>query len=79
MRKISEMYKRSGGTAWEHKCKECKSLKKYKKDIKCALYPETAKWSENYIACKFYVNREMAHDLGFEQLNIFDMMEMEED
>lgn len=79
MRKISEMYERSGGTSWEHKCKECRSLLGCKKDKICIRYPEKANWNEDYIACKFYEDREKACELKFKQLNIFNMMEMEGD
>lgn len=72
MRKISEMYRRSGGTRWEHHCRECAWLKKTGKNIECAQYPEHIPWKENYIACKFY--GEKGDSSGDGQLNIFDLM-----
>ena len=53
MRKISEMYKRSGGTSWEHKCEECENYISGKKPV-CTLYPEERIWKKEYIACRFF-------------------------
>lgn len=71
MRKISEMYERSGGTSWEHKCKECRSLLTCKKDKICIKHPKKANWNENYIACKFFRRKTKEH-AG--QMNIFDYL-----
>lgn len=66
------MYRRSGGTMWEHHCCECAWLKKSGKNIECAQYPEHIPWKENYIACKFYGEKSAYSKDG--QLNIFDFM-----
>lgn len=57
MRKISEMYKLSGGTDYRHTCYECNNCKKQKSRYTCSLYVEhggDAPWMPSYIACKFY-------------------------
>lgn len=53
MRKISEMYKRSGGTSWEHRCGECGNYV-HGKNSACTLYPEECSWKEEYTACRFF-------------------------
>ena len=63
MRKISEMYQRSGGSAYQHTCGECQNLKERKRGsktvYKCDLYhyqEETpySDWKKTYIACKYF-------------------------
>ena len=63
MRKISEMYKRSGGTSCQHICQECKNLEGKKNGsrtvYKCNLYgykmdSHESDWKPGYIACKFF-------------------------
>lgn len=53
MRKISEMYKQSGGTSWKHKCGECGNYISSKMPV-CALYPGESSWKEGYTACRFF-------------------------
>lgn len=63
MRKISEMYRRSGGSAYRHTCGECKNLRREKRGsrvvYKCELYQyqmdrRTSDWKPSYVACKFF-------------------------
>lgn len=68
MRTISEMYKRSGGTAYQHTCSECRFFRDGKKG-KCLLYGGDQDWYGRYIACKF-INSE--NDMPYGQMNIFD-------
>lgn len=69
MRKISEMYQRSGGAVWFHKCFECKYYRCGKRPI-CAIRG-FALWKPDYIACKFW---ESAEDEIDGQLSIFDVL-----
>ena len=55
MRAISEMYRQSGGTAWEHYCRECKQFRTVKKHSYCLKHPEKEReWKGTYVACKFF-------------------------
>lgn len=71
MRRISEMYKRSGGTRYEHQCREC-SMFKIGKKCKCLNYELDAEWNSNWTACKFFVEDENEEIKG--QMNIFDFV-----
>lgn len=71
MRKISEMYKRSGGTSYMHNCSECRYFKD-EKIPRCVNYELDAVWNGNWIACKFYDYEEENQLEG--QMNIFDLM-----
>lgn len=68
MRTISELYKRSGGTAYQHTCSECRFFRDGKRG-KCLLYGSNRDWYGRYIACKF-INSE--NDMPDGQMNIFD-------
>lgn len=70
MRKISEMYKRSGGTAYQHTCSDCRFFRDGKHP-QCLQYELEIDWNPNYIACKFY-NLEESQIDG--QVNIFDLL-----
>lgn len=70
MRKISEMYKRSGGTAYQHKCSECQFYRNEKKG-KCLMYGSDQDWNGEFIACKFY---NFEDDTLEGQMNIFDFV-----
>lgn len=58
MKKISEMYRISGGTDYRHTCFECRNcLRKKQNRYKCRLYEEAggnSDWKPSYIACKFF-------------------------
>lgn len=62
MRKISAMYKYSGGTDYRHTCYECKNCIKVGKGnksvYKCLAYGNTSStatdWKISYIACKHF-------------------------
>lgn len=62
MRKISAMYKWSGGTDYAHTCHECKNcvkmVKASKNIYKCLVYgntnSEASDWKASYIACKHF-------------------------
>lgn len=71
MRRISEMYKRSGGTKYEHQCKEC-SMFKIGKRCKCLNYKLDVDWNPNWTACKFFTKDEIEEIHG--QMNIFDFV-----
>lgn len=62
------MYRRSGGTAYQHNCSECRFFRDGKKS-KCLLYGESRDWKGRFIACK-YINLE--DDMLEGQMNIFD-------
>lgn len=70
MRKISEMYKRSGGTAYQHKCAECRFYR-YEKKGKCLMHSIDRDWNGEFIACKFY---NLEDDMIDGQMNIFDFV-----
>ena len=70
MRKISEMYKRSGGTAYQHTCSECRFFRGGKHP-QCLQYELEIDWKPDYIACKFYNLEEIQID---GQVNIFDLL-----
>lgn len=70
MRKISEMYKRSGGTAYQHACADCQFFREGKSP-RCLQYELETTWKPDYIACKFYNLEETQID---GQLNIFDLL-----
>lgn len=69
MRKISEMYRRSGGTRWNHKCMDCEYFRDGKRPI-CIMRGD-ALWKKTYIACKFWKSNESEID---GQLSIFDVL-----
>lgn len=62
MTKIQMIYKWSGGTSWQHTCKECKNLVRVsvgKRAVhKCLVYGNTAStatdWRVSYTACKHF-------------------------
>lgn len=58
MKKISEMYRISGGVDYRHTCFECRNCRNIKQNrYKCRLYEEaggTGDWKPSYIACKFF-------------------------
>lgn len=62
MRKISAMYRWSGGTDYRHTCYECSLCVRRKRGnrivSKCLAYGDTASqasdWKESYIACKHF-------------------------
>nr|DAD89047.1 MAG TPA: hypothetical protein [Siphoviridae sp. ctv0N24] len=62
------MYRRSGGTVYQHNCSECRFFRDGKKS-KCLLYGESRDWQGKFIACK-YINLE--DDMPEGQMNIFD-------
>ena len=70
MRTISEMYKRSGGTAYQHNCSECRFYRDGKRE-KCLMYGGDRDWNGNFIACKFF---NLEDDMPEGQMNIFDYM-----
>ena len=72
MRRISEMYKRSGGTAYQHTCSECRFFRESKQP-RCLQYELDVDWNPDYISCKFY-NLEESQIDG--QVNIFDLLRM---
>lgn len=90
MKKISEMYRLSGGTDYRHTCSECFNCRKEKTQHICKLYMEgggKGSWKPYFIACKFfnmphlpeYMKASMGQqdqlpDLG-EQMDIFDFIE----
>ena len=65
------MYKRSGGTAYQHTCSECRFLSVVGKHPRCLQYELEIDWNPDYIACKFY-NLEKSLIDG--QVNIFDLL-----
>lgn len=71
MRRISEMYKRSGGTNYEHQCFECMMFKNVKR-CKCLNYELDADWNPKWTACKFFTKDEIEEIQG--QMNIFDFV-----
>ena len=70
MRKISEMYKQSGGTVYQHTCSDCRFFYG-DKHPRCLQYELEIDWNPDYIACKFY-NLEESQIDG--QGNIFDLL-----
>lgn len=72
MRKVSEMYRRSGGTCWQHTCSECADYIFGKKYGKCRNYELDAPWNPNFIACKFFTVEHEEELKG--QMNIFDFV-----
>ena len=64
MMRIGEMYRRSGGSTWNHNCEECNFFKPKRvvklyggKEIKlgrCTRYKEEVPWKSNYVACKYF-------------------------
>lgn len=82
MRKISEMYQRSGGTSFQHECGECCHYSKTVKVATCELHGQEppAPWKENYIACKFFADGSeppLKNEREFSpgQLSIFDFIQ----
>lgn len=85
MRRISEMYKRSGGTNYEHVCGECNHFKcvklnKVRQSI-CDIHgDEKVEWKKTYIACKFYNIKHLkscdahASSTEWQQISISDFM-----
>lgn len=70
MRRISEMYKRSGGTLYQHNCSDCRFFRNGK-EPRCLQYEIEVTWRPDYIACKF-CNQEESEIDG--QMNIFDLL-----
>ena len=68
MRTISELYKSSGGTAYQHKCAECRFYRDGKRG-KCLMYGGDRDWHGKFIACKFF---NLEDDMPEGQMNIFD-------
>lgn len=71
MRKISEMYRRSGGTSYHHICSECVSFISGKHSV-CKNYGAEVPWKGNYPACKFYNLEDNEQLTG--QMDIFDLL-----
>lgn len=71
MRRISEMYQRSGGTSYEHQCSEC-TLFMIGKRCRCRNYELDVDWNPNWTACKFFTKDEIEEIQG--QMNIFDFV-----
>ena len=71
MRRISEMYQRSGGTSYEHQCSEC-TLFMVGKRCRCRNYELDVDWNPNWTACKFFTKDEIEEIQG--QMNIFDFV-----
>ena len=71
MRRISEMYKRSGGTSYQHQCSECTSFM-VGKHCRCLNYELNTDWNPNWTACKFFTKDEIEEIQG--QMNIFDFV-----
>ena len=67
MRRISEMYKRSGGTNYEHQCFECTMFKNAKR-CKCLNYELDADWNPNWTACKFFTKD--GKEIDIEQIEL---------
>ena len=72
MRTISEMYRRSGGTCWTHKCSECAEYSVHKKQEKCGAYPGEAPWKGSFVACKFFRSEKEVRSNS--QMSIFDFI-----
>ena len=53
MRKISEMYMRSGGTNYQCRCRDCVWLITQGREYRCQKHGEDVPRKEDYIACKF--------------------------
>lgn len=71
MRRISEMYKRSGGTSYQHQCSECAAFMGGK-HCRCRNYELNTDWNPNWTACKFFTKDEIEEIHG--QMNIFDFV-----
>lgn len=71
MMKIAEMYKRSGGTDYTHRCSECRSFLQGKKAT-CLKYPGEIQWKGTYTACRFFETEDEEQLRG--QMNIFDLL-----
>lgn len=69
MRKISEMYERSGGASWKHVCKDCQYYQNRKIPI-CIMHGDDL-WNPKYVACKFWSRKEKKN---YKQLSIFDFL-----
>lgn len=57
MKKISEMYRLSGGSDYQHTCSECISCRKEKNVHRCRLYEEAGgkgPWKPYFISCQFF-------------------------
>lgn len=62
MTRNQAMYKWSGGTCWQHICRECKNLIRVeagkRKIYKCLVYGNTASvatdWKASYMACRHF-------------------------
>lgn len=57
MRKISEMYRLSGGTVPGRICRDCGNCRKEKNGYRCRLYEEgggNGAWKEYFVACRFF-------------------------
>lgn len=78
MRKISEMYRRSGGTSYQHECGGCSHYSKTAKMGTCALHglEPPAPWKESFIACKFFTDgsEPSVEETSGQQLSIFDIL-----
>lgn len=71
MRRISEMYRRSGGCNYHHTCAECRYYRQRKKEETCFLLPD-ATWKGSWMACKFWQEPEIPEVQG--QMRIEDVM-----
>lgn len=58
MRKISEMYMRSGGTNYHYRCRDCLWLIPKGKELRCQKHGEDLSWKDDYIACRFCKTQE---------------------
>lgn len=91
MKKISEMYRLSGGTDYRHTCSECFNCRKDKNIYRCRLYEEAGgkgPWKPYFIACKFfgmhhlpeYMRKQEDEDIPKDdgrQMDIFDFLQGE--
>lgn len=57
MKRISEMYRISGGTDYTHLCNECWNLRREKKKFICRLHQQaggSGDWKPQFIACRLF-------------------------
>lgn len=72
MRKISEMYERSGGAMWERRCNECKYciIPEEKTKHVCHLHPEKPQWKTEWTACKWFIDKSSLEE---HQISMFEL------
>lgn len=86
MRRISEMYKRSGGTIYNHTCKECVFLTNDKniRGLSCQIHGDNEDnhdWKKEYTACKFFADNTKATEnyRTQRQITLFDYLKINSD